>query len=96
MKNVRVLFAVPALLLGLAVFDGNTAEAGRFGLFRGRAIRSVPAYRVQNTTRTRSTVRSQSSYSNGPRIKGRHDWPGAIGNPDPRYQFFQDINGYWR
>ncbi|MCC9600667.1 hypothetical protein LOC67_08840 [Stieleria sp. JC731] len=27
---------------------------------------------------------------------GGNNWPGAIGHQSPRYQFFQDVNGYWR
>lgn len=96
MNRYRILLAIPVLVFGLAIFDSNNADAGRFGLFRGRLIKSTPTYRTQTTNRTYSTSRTQATRANGPRITGRHDWPGAIGAPDPRYLYFQDINGYWK
>ncbi|QEF96467.1 hypothetical protein Mal15_04950 [Stieleria maiorica] len=95
------LFAAVVVMGTINLGDVGTATAGRgFRLFRGRTY-SVP--RTYSTRQPVSSWRKTSTWSrqsqpaaNGPRIKGRHDWPGAIGAPPANYQFFQDVNGYWR
>ncbi|MEM6469746.1 MAG: hypothetical protein AAF802_09365 [Planctomycetota bacterium] len=86
----------------------ESAEARGFRFFRGRGVVSTSrTYQTRSTyqSRSRSTQASRNWWQqpryqpSGPslgRIKGRNNWPGAIGAPDPRYQFFQDVNGYWR
>ncbi|WP_182867903.1 hypothetical protein [Stieleria mannarensis] len=100
------LFAAVVVMGTINLGDAGTATAGRgFRLLRGR-MSSPP--RTYSTRQPVSKWRKTSTWSrqtqpaanvpriNGPRIKGRHDWPGAIGSPPANDQFFQDVNGYWR
>ncbi|OYP38228.1 hypothetical protein [Rhodopirellula sp. MGV] len=84
------------ILMLFAVAFAPASEAG--GFWKRRTFRSSP---------TRSVTVPNWSYSSSKGVRqmttrSRSDnwqpnrWPGAIGNPPPRYQFFQDINGYWR
>ena len=90
-KQVSRWFCVAALVVGGFALDAPTAEAGQ--LFRrGRRAAPVryatPRYRT-NVVRTQSTTRRYQSGS-------QKQWPGTIGAMSPRYEFFQNINGYWK
>lgn len=64
--------------------------------FSTKRGRQLEAARRQRNSRSLLFQRSNSrglSYSQINRSQSQ--WPGAIGGPSPRYQFFQDINGYW-
>ena len=102
MNRYRMWFFAAVVVVGtINLGDAGTATADRgFRLFRGRALNAPRTYSPRQSG---STWRKNSGWSrqsqpsaNGPRIKGSHDWPGAIGAPPPNYKFFQDVNGYWR
>ncbi len=102
MIRYRMWFFAAVVVVGtINLGDTGTATAGRgFRLFRGRTL---IAPRTSSPRQSGSTWRKSSAWSrqsqpspSGPRIRGSHDWPGAIGSPPPNYKFFQDVNGYWR
>ncbi|QDV47751.1 hypothetical protein Enr13x_76630 [Stieleria neptunia] len=100
-RYAKWFFAVAVAVGTLNLGDAETATAGRgFRLFRGRALFAPRTYSPRQSASPRRTTsgstRQWQPAANGPRIKGSHDWPGAIGNPPPNYKFFQDVNGYWR
>ena len=96
-KMALMVFVLSLVLSGAGGIEEANA-GGRWRLFRSAPTlkkRSVSTRRVVNV-RARQQSSQRKATSSNKYLNSQNRWPGAIGAPDPRYQFFQDINGYWK
>ena len=107
-KITRTVFAVAIAAGCLFAADTSTAEAGGYGRLGATGwvpavySRSVFPIKTTRSTVRRTTVNRPAIFTPRHRTVYRtrtitpNTWPGAIGAPSHRYEFFQDVNGYWK
>lgn len=95
MRFNRKLVLAAAFAVGCLFIQAEDAEAGRFWkVRRSQQQRAIQHYSYTNRTRS-TTNRTWTQGNWPPKPPARNTWPGAIGAPSHRYQFFQNVNGYW-